>query len=284
MKNFRIIPFKDPDYPELLRHIHKPPEALYLWGNLPTKRSISIVGTRKSTLYGASQTRNIVRFLRDYPFQIISGFADGIDLVAHHEALEQGLPTVAVLGHGFDHIPPRKFSTARKVIEQGGGFLSEYPPSMPGNKFQFPERNRIIAGLSKVTIVVEAPKSSGALITATLALENNREVFAIPGDTNRENSQGCNELIQQAKATILLDPANLLHAYGLAPETAQPELFFNLPQEQQDILKVLSPENPKSSNQILAETNKNITEILVNLTILESEKRIKRVPGGFVIF
>lgn len=283
-KDFRLIMHEDPDYPILLKEISKSPTSLYVRGSFDQKNYfLSIVGTRRNSHYGEAQTRNIIRSLKNYPFSIISGFAYGIDMIAHKTALEENLPTIAVLPFGFYRMPLAKIPLARKIIEKSGAIISEYAPNTGGQIFHFHQRNRIIAGLSKATVVIEAPQSSGALITTSQALQANREVFAIPGDIDREQSRGCNELIQKQGATPLLNPLEILHAYHLQPQNQQPELFLNLPSDQQEVYEKLSMKDPKTFDQLVFETEKETSHLLTILSILEIEKRIKRTYDGYII-
>lgn len=288
-KEVRLVMREDPDYPILLKEIHHPPCGIYVRGKLNLKRYfLSIVGTRKNSLYGEMQTRKLIKKISAYPFITVSGLATGIDTIAHEASLEENLPTIAVLAFGFHHLPHYKFPLMRKILEKDGAMISEYAPDTPGNKFSFPLRNRIIAGLSPVSVIIEAPESSGALITAAFAQEANRDVFAVPGDESRPQSIGCNELIQKQKAIILTTPDDILQAYGLlktiSGKPLQPEILFTLPRDQQEIFDLLSGSTPKSANQLCEETGKDIRHILVALTILEIEKRIRKTPQGYLIY
>ena len=198
---------KDQEYPQLLKEIHDPPEKIYIRGdiNILNKPGIAVVGTRNATDYGIKATEEIVKNI-PRGFMIVSGLAIGIDTVAHRSALKNNIPTVAVLGSSIDDqsiYPRENAKMVYEIIEKGGAVISEYkPPSLP-QKHTFPERNRIISGLSKAVIVIEAPLKSGALITAKCALEQNREVFALPGNVFSENSKGTNNLIKQGAHPII---------------------------------------------------------------------------------
>ena len=190
-------------YPNKLKQIYDPPAKIYILGNkeLLYKKSVAIVGARKSTIYGRKIAYNISKELNKKGVVIISGLALGIDTYAHLGALEGG--TIAVLGSGIDKIYPKEnIELARKIVKNGGCIISEYPIGTMPQKQYFPQRNRIISGLSNGVLVVEATKKSGALITADFALEQGKEVFAVPGDITRTESEGCNELIKDGAILV----------------------------------------------------------------------------------
>ncbi len=202
------VDIESPVYSQMLKEIHDPPKEIYIRGNkeLLNKPGLAVVGTRRATEYGIRATREIVRGLVSANFVIVSGLALGIDTVAHQTALENNIPTIAVLGSSIDDqsiYPKENIKLAHEIIEEGGVVISEYEPPFSAQKHTFPQRNRIVSGLSKAVIVIEAPQKSGALITARCALEQNREVFALPGDIFSENSNGTNNLIKQGAHPII---------------------------------------------------------------------------------
>ncbi|HVM90908.1 MAG TPA: DNA-processing protein DprA, partial [Verrucomicrobiae bacterium] len=193
------IPKDDTRFPPLLRHLSDPPNGLYLRGTLKDLPSVSVVGTRRCTPYGRRAAREIVSGLVSSGLGIISGLALGIDGEAHAAALDAGGYTVAILATGIDDLtlyPREHVRLARRILESGGALLSESPPGSPSFKFAFPKRNRIIAGYAPATVIVEATQDSGSLITARLALEENRELLAVPGSIFSETAAGCHELIK----------------------------------------------------------------------------------------
>lgn len=203
----KAITIKDPEYPKLLKETFNPPTNMYVRGNykILNKPGIAIVGTRKNTAYGERATDNIAGELAKSGFVIISGLALGIDTIAHKSALKNNGVTIAVLGSSIDGqsiYPKENLKLAEEIIASGGAVISEYPSPTPPTKYTFPQRNRIVSGLSEATLVIEAPERSGALITARYALEQNREVFAVPGDIFSENSIGTNNLIKQGAKPI----------------------------------------------------------------------------------
>lgn len=203
-----ILTILDEDYPPLLRQIENSSAVLYLRGNprIDTTRTLAIVGTRRSSRYGRMMANKLAQELASLGLTIVSGLAIGIDTAAHKGALESGR-TVAVLGSGLAHIyPASNTRLANQICEQEGSLVSEYPLTMPPSKWTFPQRNRIISGLSRGVIVVEAPQRSGSLITARLAMEQGREVFAVPGNATSTASAGTNALIKDgAKLVMCVD-------------------------------------------------------------------------------
>lgn len=212
-----IITEDDPCYPAYLKEIHQPPVILYLQGTLPNFPCLAIVGTRRPTTYGREIAEQFARACVDAGLAIVSGLALGIDTAAHIAALDINGKTVAVLGSGIDNasiFPSENRMLARKIVESGGAVISEYAPKTPAIKEHFPQRNRIISGLSRGVLVVEARERSGALITAQFALEQNREVFAVPGSIFSPTSKGPNLLIQQG-AKLVIQPKDLLEELGV---------------------------------------------------------------------
>lgn len=225
-QDIQIVTLEDERYPQLLREIPDPPLVLYVRGTLPdfTDRvSVSIVGTRKCTRYGKQAAWHFAGNLAQRGVIIVSGMAIGIDGTANRAAIEAGGETVAVLGCGVDVCYPWQHKQLMDDIMQHGAVISEYPPGTEPKGTHFPVRNRIITGLGKGTLIVEAPKKSGALISADLALEQGRDVFAVPGDINRPSSAGCNARIRQGAAELVQEPADILAQYQLhgQPHTAQ---------------------------------------------------------------
>jgi len=197
-----ILPSEN-KYPYLLKEIYYAPSSFYIKGKIPEKMPcIAIVGTRKISPYGKLVTEKLVQKLVYYNFVIISGLADGIDTIAHETALKNKGKTIAILGSGLNKIFPYSNRELAQEIIKHGALITEYPLESPPLKHYFPWRNRIISGLSLATVVIEAPERSGALITARFALEQNREVFAIPGSIFNENSIGTNNLIKQGAKLV----------------------------------------------------------------------------------
>jgi len=199
----RIVPLWDEDrYPPLLREIHDPPALIYLRGTLPDGEALAVVGARRASPAGRQLTLETCRELASRGIAIVSGLARGIDTAAHQGALEGEGPTVAVLGCGIDHVyPPENSRIFQRIIEQGA-IISEYPPGTPPLPGHFPARNRIISGLCRGVLIVEAAERSGSLITADFALEQGREVFAVPGAVFATTSQGVNRLLKDGARLV----------------------------------------------------------------------------------
>lgn len=209
------ISIESEDYPKQLKEIYDPPLKLYILGNkqLLKEKGVAIVGARKATEYGKKVTLQISKELSQIGINIISGLALGIDTYAHLGTLHEECigKTIAILGSGLDKIYPKEnIELARHIIKSGGCIVSEYPVGTRANKMNFPQRNRIISALSKGVLVVEASEKSGSLITADFALEQGREVFAVPGDINKETSMGTNNLIKQG-AKIVTGYIDIIH-------------------------------------------------------------------------
>ncbi|WAA13613.1 DNA-processing protein DprA [Fervidibacillus halotolerans] len=205
-RNIQTITRFDDNYPFLLKQIYQPPFVLYYLGDghlLKEKRMISIVGTRNPSEYGKRVTEQLVKGLVERNYVIISGFAKGIDGLTHLKADQFDGKTIAVLGSGLFHIYPKDHRNLFQILSKKHLILSEYPPNKRPEKYHFPERNRIIAGLSLGTLVIEAKERSGSLITANIALQEGREVFAVPGPITSATSKGTNLLIQQGAKLVL---------------------------------------------------------------------------------
>ena len=212
------IKLQDPSYPVALAEIYNPPKLLYIQGQLlPETVHVAIVGTRKSTNYGRRVAYDLAAELARAGLIIVSGLAAGIDTAAHEGALAAGGITVAVQGRGLNDIyPAENRDLGRRIITGGGAILSEYEAKEPPLFYHFPERNRIIAGLSSGVIVVESAAKGGGMLTASIALRENRTVMAVPGEITRETSVGCNNLIATDKARLIRDSSDVLQAMGLS--------------------------------------------------------------------
>lgn len=203
-------------WPRGLSEIYLPPKELKMLGEPPPKQNINlcVIGSRKNTEYGENVCRYLIDGLRGYPVSIISGLAYGIDRIAHEAALKTGLYTAAVIGSGLKEIYPRKhLPLVEDIVLSKGGIISEYSDNTKPSKLTFPERNRIMVGISQAILVIEAKELSGTLITARIALQENRDVFAVPGDIHSESSIGPNTLIKTG-ATPITSPKDLIQALG----------------------------------------------------------------------
>ncbi|MDL2249509.1 DNA-processing protein DprA [Lachnospiraceae bacterium OttesenSCG-928-J05] len=212
----QMISHYDQEYPSKLREVKGHPEILYYTGKLPQEDvlTVAIVGAREPTPYGKKMTRIFAECLALYGVQIISGMARGVDGIAGRGAINKGGYTAAVLGCGVDICYPRSNQGLFKDIAGKGGLISEYPPGTMAKPYHFPARNRLISGLSDAVLVMEAREKSGSLITADMALEQGRDVYALPGPVSSELSRGCNNLLKQG-AGVLLSPEELLEDLGI---------------------------------------------------------------------
>lgn len=284
-----IIRLGDGDYPELLAHIADPPECLYVSGNpevlhLP---ALAIVGSRNPTSGGARNAFEFARYLGESGFCIVSGLAQGIDAAAHRGALDAGTPTIAFLGHGVDLIYPAKNRDLAAAVARGGALVSEFPLGMEPRRSLFPQRNRLISGLSVGTLVVEAARQSGSLITARLAGEQGREVFALPGSIHNPLARGCHQLIREgaklieSAADIVAELAALTGHVLLQAVDAEvaPKSVSDADPEYVKLLEHLS-HDPISIDAIVARSGLTIGEVSSMLLILELDGTVEKLSGG----
>ena len=268
----------EPAYPELLKQAAGHPETLYVIGKLPEpcRTAIAIVGTRKASPEGLKLARTIARTLSSAGVSIISGLALGIDGAAHEGALEGGTPTFAVLGNGIGSIyPPAHETLAKRILENGGGLISEYPKDTPAFPAHFLERNRIVSGLSRAIVVIEAPARSGALSTARHAAEQGRDVFVLPGGASDQAYLGSHFLIREG-ARLVRNAADILLDLELEPAAPNPE---NPPHP----LLLIIQKNPHGiSVEKLGEISLfSPDELAASLTLLELEGTIHEQNGLF---
>ena len=276
---YNYFTIEDDIYPQCLKEISNPPLKLYYKGNLDLlkdERLIAVVGTRNPSSYGKLCCEYMVKKMSRANITIVSGFAKGIDSIAHKTSLLAGGKTIAVIASGLDIVYPASNLSLYREIEEKGLILSEYEAGVKPFKFNFPQRNRIIAGLSKGTIVVESKDRGGSLITADLALEFNRDVYAVPGDVFSEYSKGCNNLIRDSKAKSLSNINELLDDYSWKIE----EKNINNKYTQNQLLILNSLSSEKNLDNILMETKIEQTEILAELMTLEIMGAIKSIAGG----
>lgn len=270
----KFITFLDENYPEDLKNIYDPPIAIFYKGNLRKNFiGVSIVGTRRCSDYGKFISEDLSSFLAKYGLVIISGLAYGIDTYAHLGALKANGETYAVLGSGLNVIYPSKNLALSKMIEERGALISEYFPDEKPKDYHFPERNRIIAGLSKVVVLVEAPLKSGALITVDFAIDFGREVFSVPGEITSEKSEGCHKIIKEG-ANILCKYSDILEILNI--KTKEPSLPI-LDEDEKRVLEKV----PYSITYIddIIESPKDLSY----LVSLESKGLIQSFPGNFYI-
>jgi len=281
-KAITTVTINSPSYPEMLREIEDAPIVLYMRGDVyPQDRyAISIVGSRKPTSYGAMVTEKISEELASMGFTIVSGMARGIDALSHRGALRVGGRTIAVLGSGLDvPYPPENKGLMEKIVN-AGCVMSEFPPGTPPDRENFPKRNRVISGLSFGVLVIEATADSGSLITAGYAVEQGREVFAVPGDITSSTSEGTNELIKRGALLtrraedILEELAPVLKGFIKAKERAKIEMT----EEEEKLCKVLSGE-PKHIDDISRESRFPASKVLGILLSLELKGAVRQTAG-----
>ena len=282
-----VIFYTDSAYPKRLKNCNDSPVLLFSKGNtnLNLQHVVSIVGTRNATEYGKQLCRQLVEELQQYNVLIVSGLALGIDVTAHKEAVKLNIPTVGVLGHGLDRLyPGQNRSTADKMV-LNGALLSEYPSGTIPDKENFPQRNRIVAGMADATVVIEAGVKGGALITAEIANSYNRDVFAFPGRVGDDYSEGCNFIIRNNKAQLLTCAADLAYSMGWEKTSdVRPVEQFMLPidlsRDEQTIFDVLRQNNgPVAIDDLTIKTNLPTSALAMNLLNMEMQGYLRSLPG-----
>lgn len=276
-------------YPERLNNCNDAPLLLYYKGSadLNAKKIVAIVGTRKNTDYGTRICEDLVEGLQSQEnILILSGLASGIDSIAHKKSLASGIPTVGVLAHGLDRIyPSSNRALSNEMAKNGGGVLTEFVSKTIPDRFNFPMRNRIVAGMSDVTVVVESDIAGGALITAHLAASYNREVAAFPGRVNDNRSAGCNELIRTNIASMITKADDLLDLMNWntnkKQKTVQKQLFLALSSEEQKIIDTLQTKDSVHSDELFHQTGLNNSQLASTLLQLEMQGIVKALPGKY---
>ncbi|UNC91817.1 DNA-processing protein DprA [Candidatus Contubernalis alkaliaceticus] len=283
-KGIQVITYEDEDYPESLKHIHAPPALLYVKGAALFEKHprIAVVGTRKCTPYGKKIAVEVSQTLAEQGFTVVSGMARGIDTLAHLSCLKAGGRTIAVLGSGLDVIYPRENESLSKKIVENGALVSEFPLGTKPLPRNFPMRNRIISGLSLGVVVVESAHKSGALITADCALEQGREVFAVPGNIDSPYSRGCNRLIKQG-AVLLDSPIDILQelGYDVIYESEEQENVC-LTLQEEELLRFLTSQ-PIHVDSLREQCGLSSRQLNALLTLLELKKIIKQFPGKYFV-
>nr|WP_317379319.1 DNA-processing protein DprA [uncultured Faecalimonas sp.] len=281
----RLLTYEQEDYPERLRQIALPPYAVYVMGKLPQqgKKTAAVVGARNCSYYGETYAARIGSILSEAGISVISGMARGVDAAAQRGALHGRGGTFGVLGSGVDVCYPRENKGLYEDLKKYGGILSEQLPGSPPLAQYFPARNRLISGLADVVIVIEARERSGSLITADMALEQGKDVYALPGSVDSQLSRGCNRLIRQG-AGIILSPEELLEDLNICGNFVKnmTENKITLETEQNIVYSCLDL-NPKSIGQILAETKLPIPELMRQLVSLEMSGTIMQISKGYYV-
>lgn len=282
-RRIKFITFDSPDYPYMLSQISNPPMTLYYKGDLAScnlNRTIAFVGSRRASLNGKDSVRRVISDLKNTDVCIVSGLAAGIDAISHESAILNNLKTIGVIASGFDYVYPEGNKHLYEKIENGAGVVvSEYYPTFQPLKFRFPQRNRIVTGLSYGTVVGEAAMKSGALISANLTLEQGRELMCIPGAINNTNTEGVYKLIKDG-ASIITCGEDILNALGWEIQQAKSENKQNLDLSPQEkiVFDIIGVE-PKGFDEIQTETKLNTDELLSLLTIMEMKGLLEHIEG-----
>lgn len=292
-KGWRIFGYGQPDFPLNLRNIPDAPLVLFAEGeaDLSDSRLLSVVGTRRMTPYGAGFCRELIQELSPYRPTIVSGFAEGIDITAQMEAVRLGLPTVACLAHGLLQLYPEVHRPFKKAVLKQGSLLTEFWSDQGARRFQFVQRNRIIAGLSTATLVVQSAQKGGSLLTADLANGYHREVFAVPGRIGDPQSRGCLELIRDQKAQLISEPKDVVDFLQWTPLKEEikgsqqrislelPGRWSHWPETEQSILKALLKNGKMTQHNLMNKLKKERGPFLEALLKLELAKEITPWPG-----
>ncbi|MCF8430063.1 MAG: DNA-processing protein DprA [Bacteroidia bacterium] len=279
--------FEDDSYPERLKHCADGPTVLFQSGtiDLQNKKLINIVGTRQITPYGIEFTKKLVSDLAPLNPVIVSGFAYGVDIVAHQVAMQNNLQTIGVLAHGLNQIYPKSHKKYITQMEQNGGFMTEFWSTSNPERENFIKRNRIVAGMCEATIVIESAEKGGSLITANIANDYNRDVFAVPGRVSDKFSQGCNNLIKTQRAHLLNSAADLIYilnwdiASKKESKSIQKQLFVSLTEEEQKIYDYLINKENELMDIIALDCDFPIFKISSLLLNMELKGVVRPLPG-----
>jgi len=283
-EEIKTVKIENENYPKPLKEIKDAPKVLYCIGSLPKndEKNFAIVGTRRFSPYGKQVTLEIAGDLAEAGLTIVSGLAPGIDTFAHQATLERKGKTIAVLGTGLDEksiYPKENIKLAKKIVETGGCLISEYPIGTSGTHFTFPQRNRIVSGLSLGVLVVEAKQKSGALITANLAFEQKRKVFAVPGPIHSLNSKGCHYLIK--KGAKLVESANdILKELNLNLLIYEINRIAGGENEQENLILDTLKEEALYIDKIIERTKLSAANVAGSLAILEIKGKVRNLGGN----
>lgn len=278
--------YQDKSYPENLKHCIDGPILFFYKGNidLQHKKILSIVGTRNITTYGRNFCEKLVEELAPLNPIIVSGFAYGVDITAHKAAMENGLQTIACFAHGLNQVYPKTHKKYFKKVEENGGFISEFWSSDVFDRINFLKRNRIIAGISQATIVIESSEKGGSLVTADIANSYNREVFAVPGKATDTHSQGCNNLIKTQQAHLLTQAADIIYMLGWEiektnPKPQQTQLFVDLTEGEKIIYRYLKDQEKELLDTIALQCKMPTFKVATLLLNMEIKGVVQPLPG-----
>ena len=291
--NIKVTTIFDENYPQNLKNIYDAPVILYYYGNMSEsdRYSIGIVGTRTPSDYGRKVCRDLSKELANRGLPVVSGLAIGIDSIAHNSCLESGGITYAVLGSGVDNLYPPDNKHLYERIKETGAVISEFEIGSKAEKVNFPRRNRVVSGISLGTLIVESRIKGGSLITAEFALDQNRELFAVPGNITAKNSDGCNNLIKKGYAKLVSSADDIISEFNIQisdlvntksnkiPDTEQKEMNVF----EQKIYNALNDTEPTSIDKICELTELNISDCLVNLLTMEFKGLVSQLPGKYFL-
>ncbi len=284
--NIKTYFFTEKTYPHRLKHCYDSPVLLFQKGNgdLNPQRTISIVGTRRATAYGKQFCEDLVAALAPLNITIISGLAYGIDICAHRAALKNGLPTFAALGHGLHTLYPAQHKNTADELQEYGGLLSDFLSNSRFEKENFPKRNRLIAGLTDATVVIETKRKGGSRITAEIANSYDRDVFAVPGNAGSQYSVGCNELIKTHKAALMDSPDDLIKAMNWDIDSKrktapQKQLFAELSSGEQKLVDVIRDAGNIRIDELASRSQLPGSAVATNLLNLELKGLVRTLPG-----
>ncbi len=274
-----ILKLKHEQFPKALLEIPQPPKELYIRGVLPKENEyvfLAVVGSRNHTNYGRDICEKLIAGLRGYPIVIVSGLATGIDTIAHRSAMKAGLLTLSMPGSGLDPkvlYPKNNINLAEEIVDNGGCLMAEFPPMMKAELYTFPQRNRLMAGISRATLVIEAAEKSGTLITARMALDYNRDVLVIPGSVFSNTSSGTNRLIRQG-ATPITNSVELLEALGFEVDKSisEKDKYADCGPDEMKIIKLL--DDPMERDDLVRASGMNIASANALLSIMEIKELI----------
>jgi DNA processing protein len=279
----KIKKLKKEEFPKALLEIPQPPKTLYMKGDWPKENAIylCVVGSRKFTSYGKDACEKLIAGLKGLPVVIVSGLAMGIDAIAHKAAIKNGLTTIAFPGSGLDDralFPSVNLHLSKEILDSGGALVSEFEPDFKATQYGFPLRNRLMAGVSKAVLVIEAEEKSGTLITARLATEYNRDVLVVPGSINSPSSKGTNWLLRQG-ATPITKTEDLLEALGfeIKDEDKQAKLFADCSPEEKKVLDLLR--EPISRDELIRQMDMPTASANAMLSVMEIKGLIKESLG-----
>lgn len=284
----RAISVLDDAYPRRLKFCHDAPLVLFVRGNVDLNHSkiLAVVGTRNATVHGKKITQKIIQELADQDVLILSGLAFGIDIKAHQAALENKLTTVAVLAHGLDRVYPSEHGREAVQMERNGAVVSEFRSGTRPDKENFPKRNRIVAGMADAVLVIESQRKGGSMITADLGFGYGRDVFAVPGRPGDKQSEGCNFLIRQNKASLVESAQDIRFLMNWKddpkPQEIQKQLFVELSVAEEVLVKVLRESGKMPMDELCFTAGLSISQASVPLLTLELNGLVRTLPGKVV--